>query len=95
MEEQQTKVSPKFSFGMADWNEWDEDCKKNYGDCRSLKAMAEHNFHKNFLNGTFMVYHDLVSRVESLENELYKEKEKVTVKKNPYGTLGGGDEQDE
>jgi len=72
-------------FPLSAFKEWDESCKQDFGDCRWVKILHDHNVAKSFT-----AFNLLLERIENLESQLDllskvdKSKDEPTVK-----TLGG------
>jgi len=52
-------------FPLSAFKEWDESCKKDFGDCRWVKIMHDHKM----ANNNHMV-NLLLDRIENLEHQL-------------------------
>jgi predicted nucleotide-binding protein len=52
-------------FPLSAFKEWDESCKKDFGDCRWVKIMHDHKM----ANNNQMV-NLLLDRIENLEHQL-------------------------
>ena len=52
-------------FPLSAFKEWDESCKKDFGDCRWVKIMHDHKMANN--NHLFNL---LLDRIEQLEHQL-------------------------
>jgi len=64
-------------------NEWDESCKKEYGDCRWMKMWHDHLFSKQqtVYNNIIEQINELREMIESLKKQSPKEDEKLTLGK--------------
>ena len=70
-------------FPIEFWDDWDADCKENYGDCRWIKIWNDHMKTKEANK-----YQFLLNKINKLEERL----DEVDVKKEdtkPVVTLGG------
>jgi len=76
------------AFPMSKWGQWDEDCKANFGDCRWMKAIHDHEFVKQVskMDKLEVALSILQQEIADLKSQPIK-KEKKTVK-----TLGGEQE---
>ena len=52
-------------FPLSTFKEWDESCKKDFGDCRWLKIVHDHKMAKNLKD-----FNILLDRIEDLENQI-------------------------
>jgi len=80
-------------FPLSSFKEWDESCKTDFGDCRWVKIIHDHNVSKASaaLNLILERLSLLESRLEQIETNPQEEPvkdEKPTVK-----TLGGNEER--
>lgn len=88
----QGTIVPKVSgFPVTLWNEWDAECKLNFGDCRWMKIWHDHLRAREFEN-----HQILINRIEGLEIKLNALERKQVEKKSDVaknitftGTLGG------
>ena len=83
-------VSVPFSrFPMMKWEEWNDDCRKNFNGVRWMKAYADHLKAKNSIENQVVW-----KKIEEIEAKLIvlteqpEEKEEETV-----STLGGGEHE--
>ena len=65
-------------FPIPNWNEWEKDCQKNFGDCRWIKMWYDHQQSKrsdqNYL---------LESKIVELEVKVIKLEKEQSVKEEP------------
>jgi len=52
-------------FPLSAFKEWDESCKNDFGDCRWVKIVHDHNIAKST-----SVFNLLLERIENLESQL-------------------------
>ena len=62
---------------IGSFKEWDEDCKKNFNDCRWMKLMYDHKMSKEMANIS-----RLVEEIEMMNIRLDKLEEKIENKKD-------------
>jgi hypothetical protein len=76
-------------FPLASFKEWDESCKKDFGDCRWVKIIHDHNVAKASaaLNLILERLSILESRLEQIE--LNPQEEPVEDEEPTVKTLGG------
>jgi hypothetical protein len=76
-------------FPLSSFKEWDESCKTDFGDCRWVKIIHDHNVAK--ASAALNLILERLSLLESrLENiELKPQEEPVKDKKPVVKTLGG------
>jgi len=79
------------SFGVAafpfkQWNEWDESCKEEFGDCRWIKMWHDHSVAKHYQN-----FERLEKKLLELEEKIdgFISRPKEEPKKNAVKTFGG------
>ena len=76
-------------FPLSSFKEWDESCKENFGDCRWVKIIHDHNVAKASaaLNLILERLELLESRLEQIETK--PQEEPVEDKEPGVKTLGG------
>lgn len=97
MEEQKKVTTIKITInGVPEdfFAEWDEVCKKSFGDCRWMKLYNDHNIAKQFEDFVSM-YGNLASQIEDLKGDVAKIdaalNKKTDVKETNKVTLLGGE----
>ncbi|HHA19130.1 MAG TPA: hypothetical protein ENK70_05435 [Methylophaga sp.] len=78
-------TSGSFPFNL--FQEWDKDCKENFGNCRWLKMWHDHVFTKKF-----EIFLKLFDEVEQIKQEIAMLKTKEN-KEGNVQTLGGDDNE--
>jgi len=75
-------------FPLSAFKEWDESCKKDFGDCRWVKIMHDHKM----ANNNHMV-NLLLDRIENLEHQLAlltnNDNDNIKPSEDTVSTLGG------
>ncbi len=74
-------TSGSFPFNL--FQEWDKDCRENFGNCRWMKMWHDHLFTKKF-----EIFLKLFDEVEQIKREIALLKTKKT-EKEEVKTLGG------
>ncbi len=64
------RAESTISFGVSAFpinlaNEWDADCKQNFGDCRWIKMWNDHEKSKEY-----RFYREVMDRLDGLEREI-------------------------
>mgnify|MGYP003112173192 FL=1 len=52
-------------FPLSAFKEWDESCKRDFGDCRWLKMMNDHKMATNY-----QMINTLLQRIDDLEEQI-------------------------
>ena len=74
-------------FPLSAFKEWDESCKKDFGDCRWVKIMHDHKMANNNI-----IVNLLLDRIEALEKQLsllISNEKNNTESQDSVRTLGG------
>jgi len=90
-EVEKDSVSVTFGdFPISNWKEWNEDCKKRFGDCRWMKAWNDHRASKQLevLQDVFIPQiNELKKEIEALKADMADKEEED---EEELKLLGGG-----
>jgi len=64
-EEKTTASIQASGFPLAAFKEWNESCEKDFGSCRWVKMMHDHQLSK-----VVPLFNSLIGRIEQLENHI-------------------------